>query len=130
MVAVLIIVGIIGFTLLYLALDTDTNKESISYKISWKDIMRNLDRYIGQKIEISGTISQIIEETKNAIHVKIGIDEPYYVVISKKIKIHGGRPLEGDYLNFKGIYLGLVSVTRVLGVKEEIPLIEYTNNGV
>lgn len=64
MVAVLIIVGIIGFTLLYLALDTDTNKESISYKISWKDIMRNLDRYIGQKIEISGTISQIIEETK------------------------------------------------------------------
>lgn len=36
MVAVLIIVGIIGFTLLYLALDTDTNKESLSYKILGK----------------------------------------------------------------------------------------------
>lgn len=61
MVAVLIVVGIIGFTLLYFDGDADTNKESISYKISWKDIMRNPDRYIGQKIEISGIISQIIE---------------------------------------------------------------------
>lgn len=100
MVAVLIIVGIIGFTLLYLALDTDTNKESISYKISWKDIMRNLDRYIGQKIEISGTISQIIEETKNAIHVKIGIDEPYYVVISKKNKNTWRKTIGGRLFKF------------------------------
>ena len=130
MIATLIVVGItlivvvtIGFSS-YLISDTDTNKTS------WKDIMRKPDSYIGQKIEVSGIISQIIKETKDAIHVKIGIDEPYYVVISKEIKIYGGRPLEGDYLDFKGIYTGLISMTTVLGVKEEMPIIKYTNKEV
>ena len=95
----------------------------------WRSIMRNPKNYEGKTLQISGKISQVMgRDDEGATHIKIDVDEPYYVVIPKEKKIHGGNPLEGDYISFIGICAGTTTITTILGVDVELPLFLYVDN--
>ena len=95
----------------------------------WRNIMRNPENYEGKTLRVSGEISQIIgKDDEGMTHIKIDVDEPYYVVIPKEKKIHGGNPLEGDYLRFIGTCAGTTTITTVLGAEVELPLFLYVDN--
>lgn len=101
----------------------DTKKNNIK-RACWKSIMRNPENYIAEFLRVSGEISQVVEKDDDVgiTYIKIGVDEPYYVAIPKEEKIHGGNPLEGDYIDFIGFCMGTTTATTVLGTKVELPL--------
>ena len=132
----IVIVFAFIFVVLWWGVDTKPNNTKPNVKCitsndikkaCWKDIMRNPEKYIAKSLRVSGEISQIIGKDDEGTHVKIGVDEPYYVVIPKERKIHGGKPLEGDYIDFMGDCAGTIITKTVLGAEIEVPLFFYKN---
>lgn len=111
------------------AITAITKESNSEEKAHWKSIMRNPENYTGKTLQVSGKIAQVIgKDEEGMIHIKVDVDEPYYVIIPKGKKIYGGNPLEGDHINFIGTCAGTTTITTVLGAEVELPLFLYINN--
>lgn len=125
-----IIAAIAAFVFMFILFSWIVKAESNgTERAYWRSIMRNPGNYVGKSLLVSGKISQVIgRDDEGMTHIKIDVDEPYYVIIPKEKKIHGGNPLEGDYLKFIGTCAGTTTITTVLGAEVELPLFLYENS--
>lgn len=116
--------------------EEERKKELESYKsITYKELVRNPEKYKGQKIKITVEIQQIMEEgilksggyrAYEDYDISEGdtwLQKEWYIDM---IPSDGdGRILEDDIVTFYGEYSGLTEVKRALtGAKEQIPTIK------
>lgn len=99
--------------------------------ISFEELSRNPDSYIGTPVKMQGEIIQVLEgsgSTQFRINVtKTGSYYTYWedtVLIEYSYSSGEGRYLEDDIVTFYGEYLGLISYESVMGATITVPAVE------
>lgn len=105
---------------------TETPDPLLAYEtgLTFKDISRNPDKYIGQKVKFSGNVLQIIEGvTINAIRMstKGDYDDVIYAVYTKSIIDF--RLLEDDHITIYGTFEGMETYETIFGSSVTLPKI-------
>ena len=105
---------------------TETPDPLLAYEtgLTFKDISRNPDKYIGQKVKFSGNVLQIIEGvTINAIRMstKGDYDDVIYAVYTKSIIDY--RLLEDDHITIYGTFEGMETYETIFGSSVTLPKI-------
>lgn len=100
--------------------------------ISYEELARNPDNYIGQKVTFRGEIIQV-QESGNEATYRINVTQGDYgiwtdtVICGFDLSNSSSRFLENDIVTFYGDYAGLYTYTSVMGADITIPsiLIQY-----
>ena len=100
--------------------------------ISYDELARNPDSYIGQKVTFRGEIIQVQESGSDATY-RINVTQGDYgiwddtVLCTFDLSNSSSRFLENDIVTFYGDYAGLYTYTSVMGADITIPsvIIQY-----
>ena len=96
-------------------------------KLSYKDISRNPNNYVGKNAVITGQVDQV-QEDGNDIILRVNVtkgsyglwDDAYYIDYRRK-NSNESRILENDIVTVYGTIKGIKSYTAVLGNQISIP---------
>ncbi len=96
--------------------------------LSYQDLSRNPDNYIGQKVILTGEVIQVLEEG-NDVDLRLNITKGEYfytdtVYVTYSRREGQSRILEGDIVTIWGTYNGLISYKSVSGTEITIPQID------
>ena len=92
--------------------------------VSYKDIARNPDSYIGKMVVFSGNVLQVME-SDTEIDLRVATDGGYddVVLAAYSSDLLDFRVLEDDQIKFYGMCLGLYTYTSTLGAEISIPAV-------
>jgi hypothetical protein len=98
-------------------------KDKARSDISYDDLSRNTENYIGEMIYYRGKIVQVIERSGLKVYLRINITEGEYGSWDDTIFVNyeGPRVLEDDIVNIWGKVEGRYSYKAVLGYEITIP---------
>ncbi len=94
--------------------------------VTYTEVMRNPDAYIGKYVLVGGKISQVLNGNEYYLYDDFNyggdsfMDHRWGILYEVK---DGDRILEGDIVNFYGMFMGTSKLTTVLGAEMEVPLI-------
>ncbi len=92
--------------------------------ITYDDIARNPDEYIGKKVKFTGKVIQLIEGT-SSIQIRFAINKDYdqVVLCEYDSSIVESRVLEDDIITIYGLSAGTISYQSTLGGQITVPAI-------
>ena len=100
--------------------------------VTYDNLMRTPDDYLGQVVQLSGTVLQTINgDGVVQQHVALYDDYDQIVLIEYSKDLPEVRLLDDDYITFTGVSLGTIEYETVLGATLEIPsiLVDRINVG-
>lgn len=105
--------------------ETEMPKEEIEYRtdLTYDEISRRPDDYVGEYLEFSGKVIQLIESS-DGVELRIataqnGYDDVFYVAYDASISEE--RILEDDKVVFRGQYAGIMQYESTLGGTISVP---------
>lgn len=99
-------------------------KQGYNTGITYKQLARNPDDYVGQKVKFKGKVIQVIEgdgETQIRLAVDGNYDNIIYAAYDSSIV--SSRVLEDDYITIMGISGGLLTYKSTMGGDITIPAV-------
>lgn len=103
---------------------TPTFQEAMAQaaRVSYDDLFRNNDAYIGQKVHFQGKIAQVVEGPGDSYDLRVNVTRGQYTW-DDTVYLHysGPRLLEDDIIEFVGEVEGLMTYEAVLGNNITIP---------
>jgi hypothetical protein len=110
-------------------LDINAVKQN-ALEISWQDLMRYNEKYVGKIVHLEGIAIQVTEEKnsvncQNDVSILFSIDEFGQELVIAKFKNYNSiRILENDNIAIWGKVQGLDKYTTVLGTENTVSLLE------
>ena len=100
--------------------------------VTYDNLMRTPDDYLGQVVQLSGTVLQTINGD-GVVQQRVALYDDYdqIVLIEYSKDLPEVRLLDDDYITFTGVSLGTIEYETVLGATLEIPsiLVDRINVG-
>lgn len=100
--------------------------------VTYDNLMRTPDDYLGQVVQLSGTVLQTINGD-GVVQQRVALYDDYdqIVLIEYSEDLPEVRLLDDDYITFTGVSLGTIEYETVLGATLEIPsiLVDRINIG-
>ena len=100
--------------------------------VTYDNLMRTPDDYLGQVVQLSGTVLQTINGD-GVVQQRVALYDDYdqIVLIEYSKDLPEVRLLDDDYITFTGVSLGTIEYETVLGATLEIPsiLVDRINIG-
>ena len=100
--------------------------------VTYDNLMRTPDDYLGQVVQFSGTVLQTINGD-GVVQQRVALYDDYdqIVLIEYSKDLPEVRLLDDDYITFTGVSLGTIEYETVLGATLEIPsiLVDRINIG-
>ena len=100
--------------------------------VTYDNLMRTPDDYLGQVVQLSGTVLQTINGD-GVVQQRVALYDDYdqIVLIEYSEDLPEVRLLDDDYITFTGVSLGTIEYETVLGATLEIPsiLVDRINVG-
>ena len=92
--------------------------------VTYDNLMRTPDDYLGQVVQLSGTVLQTITGD-GVVQQRVALYDDYdqIVLIEYSEDLPEVRLLDDDYITFTGVSLGTIEYETVLGATLEIPSI-------
>lgn len=87
--------------------------------VSYAELFRNNDRYVGKNISFTGRVVQVLERGSNTFDLRVDVGDSEGVVYLGNYR--GQRLLEDDVIAFIGESVGLVTYTAIFGNEITIP---------
>lgn len=100
----------------------EEEKKGYDTGITYDQLARTPDDYIGKKVKLSGEVIQVLEgdgETQLRIAVNSDYDKIIYVAYNSDII--SSRVLEDDYITIMGVSFGILSYESTMGGTISIP---------
>lgn len=90
--------------------------------ITYENIARNPNDYIGQKVKFTGTVIQVIENN-NRVAIRLAIDSDYDQVVygEYEASIVSSRILTDDIVTIYGVSAGTISYQSTMGGQITVP---------
>lgn len=90
--------------------------------VTYQDLARNPDSFIGEKIKFSGKVVQLMEGT-DEIQLRFAVNDDYdqMIYLAYSPDIVDQRVLEDDYLTIYGMSFGTITYESALGGNITIP---------
>lgn len=101
----------------------EKNPDSYKSGITYDQVARNPDDYLGKKINFTGRVLQVME-SGSKVQLRLGVDGNYDNVIlveANTSALNGGRVLEDDLVTAAGYSAGIMSYKSTIGGKISIP---------
>lgn len=98
------------------------NKDNYSKEVTYDDLARTPDSFVGELVSLQGTVIQVIEtdaETQLRLAVNDNYDTVAFVGYPKETVDR--RVLEDDYITIYGESIGLISYDSTLGGSITVP---------
>ena len=97
-------------------------------KISYKELFRNIDEYIGDEIHYKGKVVQVIGDGKAFSSMLVSITKGSYGIWDDTVFVSNGdintkKILEDDIIEFWGKVVGEKSYETVLGAAKTVPFL-------
>lgn len=91
--------------------------------ISYDDLMRYSDDYIGQSVQYVGEVVQVMEAEDGTFELRVAVTKSEYGIYTDVIYVSygGARVLEQDIVTVQGESVGLLSYETVMGNKITLP---------
>lgn len=105
-------------------------KEAQGYEtgITYEQIARNPDDYIGEKLKFSGKVVQLIEgESENELRFAVDDDYDNMIYLAYDSSIVDQRILEDDYITIYGTSFGTITYESTMGGNITIPSVLVDN---
>ena len=100
--------------------------------VTYDNLMRTPDDYLGQVVQLSGTVLQTINGD-GVVQQRVALYDDYdqIILIEYSEDLPEVRLLDDDYITFTGVSLGTIEYETVLGATLEIPsiLVDRINIG-
>ena len=98
------------------------DKASYRWDISYDQLARTPDDYLGQLVAMSGKVLQVMEGD-GKVQLRVGVNDDYNTVayLEYDSTIIPERILEDDYINFYGMSYGLLTYKSTMGGNITIP---------
>lgn len=100
----------------------EEEKKGYNTGITFKQLARTPDDYIGKKIKFTGKVVQVVDGTSE-VHIRLAINSDYDSIIycAYDPSILSFRILEDDKITIYGTSLGLYTYTSTMGASITIP---------
>ena len=101
----------------------EKNPDSYKSGITYDQVARNPDDYLGEKINFTGRVLQVME-SGSKVQLRLGVDGNYDNVIlveANTSALNGSRVLEDDLVTAAGYSDGIMSYKSTMGGKISIP---------
>jgi len=99
-------------------------EEAMGYEtgITYDQLARTPDDYIGSKVKFYGKVVQVME-SDNTVQIRFAVDGDYDTVLLGEYNssIVSQRVLEDDWITIYGVSAGTISYTSTMGAKITIP---------
>jgi hypothetical protein len=97
-----------------------------TYKsITYDELMRNAEIYIGTKVAFTGEVLQVSNKDAGSYVLRVAVTEkPYTWTDAVWVEYDGPRVLEDDIVTFRGEFTGLQTYTAVLGNDITVPRVD------
>lgn len=100
----------------------EKEKKGYDTGISYKDLARNPEDYIGEKVKFKGNVVQVMEgDGEVQIRLAVGGDYNNIIYCVYDSSIVSSRVLEDDYITVMGISSDLITYTSTIGGEITIP---------
>ena len=95
-------------------------------KLSYDELLRNNEKYIGKIVYYTGEINQVMESSKNNYNLRIYVTKGNYDFWDDDVLVNyeGKRFLEDDVVDIWGEVRGIRKYTTVFGATRSIPEID------
>lgn len=100
-------------------------KQGYETDITFEDLARNPDEFMGEKVKFSGKVIQVIEgDTYNQMRLAVNddYDKVIYIEVAKDL-MSDGPILEDDYITVMGVSFGLLDYESTLGGQITVPAV-------
>lgn len=103
-------------------IDKEELKNSYDTGITYDNLARNPENYIGEKVKFEGKVIQVIEG-KREVQLRLAVNGDYNNIIycTYDSSIVSSRVLENDYITVMGLSSDLLTYTSTLGAPITIP---------
>ena len=131
-----LVLAILGSGNQYKLSDDASNMSEKEYKtacreIEYKDLMRNADDLVGEKVKLTGEVNQIVYESDSGdteSEYKVAVTKDEFDLYSDDVILYFTRGnskkiIEDDVITFYGEVSGTESYTSVLGEEITVPVI-------
>lgn len=97
-------------------------KKGYDTGITYDQLARNPDNYVGQKVKFTGEVVQVLEGG-GAVNLRFAVNADYdkMVYVKYQSNIVSSRVLENDTITIYGVSQGLYSYTSTMGATITIP---------
>lgn len=97
-------------------------KKGYDTGIGYKDLARNPEDYVGEKIKFQGEVAQVLEGD-GEVQIRLAVGGSYNNIIYciYDSSIVSSRVLEGDYITVMGVSTDLITYTSTIGSEITIP---------
>lgn len=93
--------------------------------ISYNQLARTPDKYVGEKVKFSGKVIQVTEgDSETDLRIAVGDDYDTILLVAYDPAIISGRVLENDEITIRGISLGVYTYESTMGGNITIPLVQ------
>ncbi len=101
-------------------------KKGYETGITFDELARNPDEYIGDKVKLSGKVIQVIEGEASQTQLRIAVNDDYDRVVyaAYDSSIVDSRILEDDQITIMGISSGLLTYQSTMGGDITIPAVK------
>lgn len=103
----------------------EEEKRGYETGITYDNLARTPDKYIGEKVKFSGTVLQVLEDD-DIVEIRLAVNDNYDTVIIadfSKDLIKNNRILEDDHITILGNSIGVIDYKTVLGNKLTVPAV-------
>ena len=106
-----------------------TELKSGANRVTYEDLFRYNERYVGQSVYYRGEIIQVLEGPNETYTIRANVTEGAYGLWTDDLLLlyrrgDGVRVLEDDIIQFVGTVTGLHQYETILGGQRTVPLIE------
>lgn len=100
-------------------------KKGYDTGISYSQLARTPDEYMGKKVKFSGKVLQTVEDSSSSVTIRLAVDGDYDNVILGVYdsSIVSERILEDDYITIYGLSAGIFTYESTMGANISIPSI-------
>lgn len=100
----------------------EEKKKGYNTGITYEQLARTPDKYIGKKVKFSGKVIQVIEDD-DEIQIRLAVNDDYDTILfaSYDPSIVDSRILEDDHITIYGVSVGTISYESTMGGKITIP---------
>jgi FKBP-type peptidyl-prolyl cis-trans isomerase 2 len=109
-----------------LSVMVEPEKKSVHTNLSYEDLFRYNEDYIGDMVQYSGKVIQMMEESDKSYSYRIAIDDNSDQILYA-FGYEGSRVLENDNVIIIGEVVGLEKYQTVLGSQKIIPKIKASS---